>query len=260
MAGDRPLDGRVAIVTGASRGIGRAIAIHLASLGARLVLNYASSSSSPHADLLATELNSSSSSSAPRAVAVRADVSDPDNVKSLFDRAESFFGTAPHILVACAGVIDSKYPSLADTAVEDWDAIFAVNARGAFLCCREAAKRLQQGGGGRIITVSSSLVGALRPGCAAYTASKAAVEAMTRILAKELKGTRITANSVAPGPVATDLFFAGTSEEAVRKVVEECPLGRLGETKDIAPVVGFLATDAAEWVNGQVIRANGGYV
>ena len=106
MAGDRPLDGRVAIVTGASRGIGRAIAIHLASLGARLVLNYASSSSSPHADLLATELNSSSSSSAPRAVAVRADVSDPDNVKSLFDRAESFFGTAPHILVACAGMRD----------------------------------------------------------------------------------------------------------------------------------------------------------
>nr|XP_010940125.3 NADPH-dependent aldehyde reductase-like protein, chloroplastic [Elaeis guineensis] len=260
MGADRPLDGRVAIVTGASRGIGRAIAIHLASLGARLVLNYASSSSCPYADLLATELNSSSSSSAVRAVAVRADVSDPDNVKSLFDRAESFFGTTPHILVACAGVIDSKYPSLADTAVEDWDAIFAVNARGAFLCCREAANRLQQGGGGWIITVSSSLVGALRPGYAAYTASKVAVEAMTRILAKELKGTRITANCVAPGPVATELFFAGKSEETVKKVVEECPLGRLGETKDIAPVVGFLATDAAEWVNGQVIRANGGYV
>ncbi|XP_008812059.2 NADPH-dependent aldehyde reductase-like protein, chloroplastic [Phoenix dactylifera] len=252
-----PLDGRVAIVTGASRGIGRAIAIHLASLGARLVLNYASSS---HADLLATELNSSCSSSAPRTVAVRADVSDPANVKSLFDRAESFFGTAAHILIACAGVVDSKYPSLADTAVEDWDATFSVNARGVFLCCREAANRLQRGGGGRIITVSSSLVGSLRPGCAAYTASKAAVEAMTRILAKELKGTGITANCVAPGPVATELFFAGKSEEAVRKVVEECPLGRLGEPKDIAPVVGFLATDAAEWVNGQVIRANGGYV
>jgi 3-oxoacyl-[acyl-carrier protein] reductase len=135
-----------------------------------------------------------------------------------------------------------------------------VNARGAFLCAREAANRLKRDGGGRIIMVSSSLVGALKPCAGAYTASKAAVEAMTKILAKELKGSRLTVNCVAPGPIATDLFFAGKTEEQVKKVIEACPLDRLGETSDVAPIVGFLATDASEWVNGQVIRVNGGYV
>ena len=108
--------------------------------------------------------------------------------------------------------------------------------------------------------LSTSLVGALKPTIATYTASKAAVETMTKILAKELKGTRITANCVAPGPIATDMFFTGRSEEYVKSVIEGCPLGRLGEPMDVAPLVGFLASDASEWVNGQVIRANGGYV
>lgn len=103
-------------------------------------------------------------------------------------------------------------------------------------------------------------MGGLKPGFGAYAASKAAVEAMTKILAKELKGTGITANCVAPGPIATEMFFEGKSEEMVRRLVDECPLGRLGETKDVAPVVGFLASDAGGWVNGQVIRVNGGYV
>lgn len=139
-------------------------------------------------------------------------------------------------------------------------ACFSVNARGAFLCAREAANRLKRDGGGRIILVSSSLVGALKPCSSAYTASKAAVEAMAKILAKELKGSRLTVNCVAPGPIATELFFAGRTEEQVKRVIEECPLDRLGETNDVAPIVGFLATDAGEWVNGQVIRVNGGYV
>ncbi|RWW84446.1 hypothetical protein BHE74_00006945 [Ensete ventricosum] len=242
-----PLAGRVAIVTGASRGIGRAIALHLASLGAGVVLGYASNAA--QADLLAAQINSSHEA---RAVAVRADVSDPADVKSLFDRAESAFGgAAPHILVACAGVLDPKYPALADTALEDWDAAFNVNARGAFLCCQEAAARLVRGGGGRIVTVSSSLVAALLPGYAAYSASKAAVEAMTKVLAKELRGTGVTANCVAPGPTATELFFAGKSEETVKRMAEASPLGRLGQPEDVAALVGFLCTDAAEWVNGQ---------
>ena len=108
--------------------------------------------------------------------------------------------------------------------------------------------------------LSSSMVGGLRPGFGAYAASKAAVETMIRILAKELKGTGITANCVAPGPIATEMYFAGKTEEQIKKNIEESPLGRLGETKDIAEVVGFMATDASEWINGQVIRANGGYV
>lgn len=144
--------------------------------------------------------------------------------------------------------------------MEDFDFTFNVNTKGAFLCCREAANRLIRGGGGRIILISSSTVGGLKPGFGAYAASKAAVETMVKILAKELKGSGITANCVAPGPIATEMFFAGKDEEHIKKIIDECPLGRLGETKDVAPIAGFLASDAGEWVNGQVIRVNGGYV
>ncbi|KAL6986923.1 3-oxoacyl-[acyl-carrier-protein] reductase [Sarracenia purpurea var. burkii] len=254
-----PLDGRVAIVTGGSRGIGRAITVHLRSLGAKVVINYASNSN--QADLLASELNSSSAarSSLPVAIAVRADVSNPDQVKVLFDRAEEEFGCQAHILVNCAGVQDPKYPSLANTTIEDWDMTFSVNTRGAFLCCREAAKRLTRGGGGRIIMITTSMVGSLLPGYAAYAASKAAVETMMKIVAKELKGSGITANCVAPGPVATELFFAGKTEEMVKRLVDACPLDRLGQPDDISPIVGFLAGDAGEWINGQIIRVNGGF-
>ncbi|XP_010036201.2 NADPH-dependent aldehyde reductase-like protein, chloroplastic, partial [Eucalyptus grandis] len=254
-----PLKDRVAIVTGSSRGIGRAIALHLASLGAKVVVNYTSPGSSAQADAVAEEINSSSPGGS-SAVSVRADVSDPDQVKSLFDAAEEAFKSPIYVLVNSAAVLDPKCPTLANTSVEVFDKTFSVNARGAFLCCREAANRLKRGGGGRIIMLSSSLVGGLKPNAAPYTASKAAVETMVKILAKELKGTRITANCVAPGPIATELFFAGKTEEAIKKSIDECPHSRLGETKDVAPLVGFLATDAAEWVNGQVIRVNGGYV
>ncbi|GLT64563.1 hypothetical protein SLA2020_370490 [Shorea laevis] len=253
-----PLNGRVAIVTGASRGIGRAIATHLHSLGARVVVNYASSSST--ADQLVSELNASAPPSHPTAVAIKADVSDPDQVKQLFDKAEQEFGSKIHILVNCAGVLDAKYPSLANTTVEDWDWTFNINTKGSFLCCREAANRLTREGGARIISISTSVVGSLLPGYAAYAASKAAVETMIKILAKELKGTQITANVVAPGPVATEMFFAGKTEETVKRIVDATPLGRLGEPNDISGIVGFLATDAGEWINGQVIRVNGGFV
>ncbi|KAK9986788.1 hypothetical protein SO802_031739 [Lithocarpus litseifolius] len=262
----QPLQDRVAIVTGSARGIGQAIALHLGSLGAKLVINHTTSKSTREAELVASQINNSLSSSlnnnnnTPRAITVRADVSDPTQLKSLFDKAEEAFNSPVHILVNSAGIIDSKYPTIANTSLEDFDNVFRVNARGAFLCCKEAATRIKRGGGGRIILLSSSLVGALKPGAAAYTASKAAVETMTKILAKELKGTRITANCVSPGPIATELFFTGKTEEQVKRVIEECPLNRLGETQDVAPLVGFLATDASEWVNGQVIRVNGGYV
>ncbi|KAL3637341.1 hypothetical protein CASFOL_019640 [Castilleja foliolosa] len=251
----QPLENRIAIVTGASRGIGRAIALHLASLGAKVVINYASSSA--QAEAVAAQINTSH----PRAVTFKADISDPAQVKSLFDAAESSFGSPVHILVNSAAVVDSKYPTLATTATEDFDTVFGINARGAFLCCREAANRIVRGGGGRIICLTSSAVASLKPGMSAYAGSKAAVETMVRVMAKELKGTGITANCVAPGPVATDMFYGGEGRtEAEEKAVAESPLGRMGCVDDVAPVVGFLATDAGEWVNGQVIRVNGGYV
>lgn len=255
----KPLENRIAVVTGASRGIGREISMHLGSIGARLVLIYASNSA--QADSLAAELNSrySGSTDTPCAVTVQGDVSDPDAVRAMFDRAEQAFGSQAHILVACAGILNPKYPLIADTTIEDFDEMFRVNARGTFLLCREAAKRLPSNGWGRIVTFSSSIMGTLLPGYGAYTATNAAVETMTKILAKELQGTGVTANVVAPGPVKTDLFFAGKDEDFVKKVTERSS-GRIGETTDIAPVVGFLVSEAAGWVNGQVIRVNGGFV
>nr|POE76367.1 short-chain type dehydrogenase/reductase [Quercus suber] len=137
------------------------------------------------------------------------------------------YSTRLDILVNSAGVTDTKLPSIANTSLEDFDRIFS----------------------------------SLKPGTAACTVSKAAVETMTKILAKdELKGTGITANCIAPGPIATEMFFAGRNEEYVKRVINDCPLGRLKETKDVALVVGFLATDASKWINGQVVRVSGGYI
>ncbi|XVE89790.1 hypothetical protein DITRI_Ditri20bG0023100 [Diplodiscus trichospermus] len=254
-----PLQDRVAIVTGASSGIGRAIALHFASLGAKLIINY--SSNKVQADLVTEEINSSfPGSSTPRALTVQADVSDPSQVKSLFDVAEQFFNSQPYILVNSAAASVGKWTPLADTSVEEFDRVLSINTRAAFLCAKEAANRLRRGGGGRIILLSSSIVASLKPRYAAYGPSKAAVDAMVKILAKELKGTGITANCVSPGPIATERFFEGKTEEMVQRAIDVCPHGRLGRSEDVAPIVGFLATDASEWINGQVIRLNGGYV
>ncbi|CDY50872.1 BnaA05g37330D [Brassica napus] len=216
------LAGRVAIVTGSSRGIGRGIAIHLAELGARIVINY--STSSTEADKVAEAITTNF---------VKADISEPNQVKSLFDEAERAFGSPVHILVNSAAIADPNHSSISDTSEELFDRIFSVNTRGAFLCAKEAANRLKRGGGGRIILLSSSLVQSLKPSFV---------------------------NCVSPGPVATEMFFAGLSNEMVEKVKAQNLFGRLGETKDIANIVGFLASDAGEWINGQVIIANGGSI
>ncbi|KAL9344661.1 hypothetical protein Peur_062336 [Populus x canadensis] len=194
------LQDRVAIVTGSSCGIGKAIAINLASMGAKLVINY--TSNKEQAELVAKEINSG---------------------------------------CVDASIADSNYHTIANTSVEDFDRIF----RG-----RKLGKTRRWG---RIIWLSSSLEGLLKPNIATYTASKAAVETMTKVLAKELKGTAITANCVAPGPTARDMFLTGTSEELIKRVIEECPHGRLGKTTDVAPLVGFLASDASEWINGRLL-------
>ncbi|GLJ58784.1 hypothetical protein SUGI_1476200 [Cryptomeria japonica] len=249
------LEGRVAIVTGASRGIGREIALHLAEKGAKVVINYVGNQQK--AEEVAAIINENKDGE--RAIICRADISVSGDVKKLFDAAEKAFGGV-HIIVNCAGVLDSNSPSIANTPEEDWDRTFNINCKGAFLCSREAANRLVRGGGGRIINLSSSLVGTVKPGYGAYAATNAAVETMTRILAKELRGTRITANCIAPGGIVTELFLEGKSEELVDRIAMESPFERLGQKEDVAPVAAFLATDDAEWVNGQVIRINGGIV
>ncbi|GLJ18112.1 hypothetical protein SUGI_0319850 [Cryptomeria japonica] len=255
MADQSSLKDRVAIVTGASRGIGREIALHLGRKGAKVVINYAGSAEK--AEEVASTINKGTDTV--RAVTCKADISKAIEVRKLFDVAEETFG-AVHILVNNAGIADTKLTPLAETPEELWESIFSVNCKGAFLCSREAANRVVKGGGGRIINLTSSIVASLKPGNATYGASKAAVETMTKILAKELRSTKITANCVAPGPVATDMFLTGRSDDDIQRAVEAAPLQRLGEVTDVAPFVAFLASDEGEWVNAQVVRVNGGYV
>lgn len=257
------LHGRVAIVTGGAGGIGSAVSKHLAALGARVAVAYLGDPGPAQklvAGINAAAYHGTGTAAPPRAIAVEADVSDAAQVRALFDAAAAAFGGELHVLVTTAAVLDTTYPALADTSEASYDATFGANARGTFLCLREAANRLARDGRGRIVTFSSSGVGSLRPGYAAYAASKAAVETMTRILARELRGTGITANTVAPGSTATPMFYDGKTDEEAARYITEAPLGRLGMPEDIAPLVGFLASDAGGWVNAQVLRCNGGTI
>ncbi len=238
---------KTAIVTGAAKGIGAAIAERLGSDGFRTVVNYLSSETE------ANRLVAAIGAAGGRAIAVQGDVSDPAAVRSLFDRAEAEFGPVD-VLVNNAGTLQRK--QLVDVTDDDYQRLIASNLTGSFNGMREGAKRVRDGG--RIINFSTSIIGYYVPTYAVYAATKAAVEAMTHVLAKELGARNVTVNAVAPGPVATDLFLTGASQEIVQRLTGEIPLGRLGQPDDIARVVSFLAGPDSGWVNGQVIKANGG--
>ncbi|KPA92234.1 dehydrogenase of unknown specificity, short-chain alcohol dehydrogenase like [Pseudomonas asplenii] len=240
---------KVAIVTGASRGIGAVVARQLAAQGFAVAINYASSAS--EASALVVELRQAGHP----AIAVKADVGNSADVARLFDEVELQLGKVD-VLVNNAGIL--KVLPLAEHSDELFEQTFAINTRGTFNTLREAAKRMNDDG--RIVNFSSSTVGLNLPGYAVYIASKAAVESLTQVFAKELRGRRITVNAVAPGPVATELFLQGKSEEQVQTFARMPPLERLGQPEDIAEVVSFLVGPAAGWVNGQVLRANGGLV
>jgi len=242
-------DTRTAIVTGASRGIGAAIAQRLAADGFAVVVNYARGREEAASVVGAIEGGGG------RAVAVQADISTSAGISALFDAAEAAFGGAD-VLVNNAGIM--KLSPLAQTDDALFEQQVAINLGGVFRGMREAARRLRDNG--RIVNFSSSVVGLYQPGYGIYAATKAAVEAMTHILAKELGPRRITVNAVAPGPVATELFMDGKSEEQVAAISKMNPLGRLGTPEDIARIVAFLAGPDSAWVNGQVIRANGGVI
>ena len=240
---------RTAIVTGGSRGIGAAIARRLAADGFSVVVNYARGREP--AEALVAEIAATGG----RAIAAQADLADPAAAAKLFDVAEAEFGGVD-VLVNNAGVMTLAPIAKADDAL--FDAHMAINLGGVFRGMREAANRLRDGG--RIVSFSTSVVGLKLPGYGVYAATKAAVETMTHILAKELGPRGITVNAVAPGSVATELFLTGKSEEQVAGLVRMIPAGRLGEPDDISAVVSFLAGPDGRWVNGQVIRANGGVV
>ncbi|KWF27862.1 3-ketoacyl-ACP reductase [Burkholderia cenocepacia] len=239
----------VAIVTGASRGIGAAIARRLVDDGLAVVINFAGKAS--EAEALAHELSDAGG----QAIAVQADVSDSAAVGRLFDAAEAAFGGVD-VLVNNAGIM--KLAPLADSDDALFDTQIAVNLKGTFNTLREAARRLRDGG--RIVNLSSSVVGLKPETYGVYTATKAAVEAMTGILCKELRGRSISVNAVAPGPTATDLFLNGKSAELIERMSKMNPMERLGTPADIANVISFLVGPDGGWINGQILRSNGGMV
>jgi 3-oxoacyl-[acyl-carrier protein] reductase len=240
---------RVAVVTGASRGIGRAIATTLAATGQAVVVGYAGSQGA--ADEVVEQITASGG----RAVAAQADVADEKAVAALFDTATKTFGGVD-VVVNSAGRM--YLAPIAELDLDELDALHRTNIRGTFVVAREAARRLRAGG--TVVMLSTSVVGLQFPTYGAYTASKGAVEAMTMILARELRGRDITVNTVAPGPTATELFLKGKDEAAIDKLAQQPPLQRLGTPDDIARVVAFLAGPEGRWVNGQILRANGGII
>ena len=245
----KTLTGKTAVVTGASRGIGKAVALRLAADGASVVVNYRTGEK--EALGVVDEIETGGG----KAAAVEADASTTAGIRSLFDAAEKHFGAAD-ILVNNAGISLHRLIPVAEVTEEQFDKVFSVNCRGVFICLKEAARRIPDGG--RIVNISSTLTAMALPGYSVYAASKAAVEMFTRILSKELEGRNITVNAISPGPVDTELFNRGKTEEVKQKMAAMTPLKRLGVPGDIAAVVAFLVGEDGGWVNGQVVRANGG--
>lgn len=239
---------RTAIVTGASGGIGRGIAERLAKDGFSVVAHYAGNAAKAEEAVKGIE------AAGGKAIAVSADISKAAEVKGLFEKAETTFGEIA-VVVNSAGIMTLAPIQAGD--IDNFDKVIATNLRGSYLVMSEAANHVIDGG--RIITFSSSVLGKSFPGYGAYIASKAGVEGLTRVLANELGPRKITVNAVAPGPVATELFLNGKSEELIANIAKMAPLARLGEVDDIVGIVSFLAGPEGGWVNGQIIRVNGGY-
>jgi 3-oxoacyl-[acyl-carrier protein] reductase len=242
---------KVAIVTGASRGIGRAIALRLAQDNIAVVVNYAHRASD------ADEVVQAIEAAGGRAIALQGDVANASDCARLFDATEAEYGGVD-IVINNAGVIQPGTTMLADTDDALYERIFAINTRGTFNMLRLAATRMRANG--RIVNFSSSVIGLALPGYAIYAGSKAAVETFTNIFAKELRGKGISVTAVAPGPTATDLFMEGKTPELVERLGKMAPLERLGTPEDIADTVAFLVGPQGAWVNGQTLRVNGGIV
>lgn len=239
---------RTAIVTGASRGIGQAIAQRLAADGFNVVVNYAGNAAKAQETVGAIE------AAGGKAVAIQGDVASADDVAALYEGAKKAFGGVD-VVVNSAGVM--ALSPIAQGDVAGFDRMLNTNLRGTFLLMGQAAQHLRRGG--RFIALSTSVIAKSTPGYGAYIASKAGVEGLVRVFANELRGCEITVNAVAPGPVATELFLSGKSDALIDQIAKQAPLERLGQPGDVAQVVSFLAGPDGGWVNAQVLRANGGF-
>ncbi|MDT3425443.1 3-oxoacyl-[acyl-carrier protein] reductase [Paenibacillus forsythiae] len=246
---EKKLAGKVALVTGASRGIGQKIAEELAANGARVVVNYASSPAK------AEEVVAGIKQSGGEAVAIQADISKVAEIESLFRKTLEIYGQVD-ILVNNAGIMITK--PIASVTEDDFDKQFAINVKGTFFATQQAALHMKENG--RIINFSTSVAGQMFPTYSTYAGTKGAVEQFTRQLAKELGPKGITINAVSPGPVNTELFTAGKTEEQIKAVGSSNSFGRLGEPEDISKVVLFLASPESQWVTGQTVRVNGGFI
>lgn len=242
-------DGKVALVTGASKGIGQAAAERLAQDGFAVVVHYGSDAAG------AAETVRHIEAAGGKARAVGGNVTDAREVAALFAETIGQFGRLD-VVMNNAGV-NIPPTAFADIQEADFDRVMQTNTKGAFLVMREAAKRVSDDG--RIINVSTTMCEMARPGFAVYTASKAAVEGLTRVLARELAAKRVTVNAVAPGPVDTALFRKGKTEAQLKMSAEFSPMNRVGKPEEIANVVAFLASPASSWVTGQIVRVNGGW-
>lgn len=242
-------DKKVVLITGASRGIGAFTATLLAQQGHKVVINYANN------DQQATQIVENIKAAGGTASRFKADVSQSNQVELLFDYVINTYGKID-VLINNAGIMNFKKIALLDDATID--KVIAINLKGSLYAMLEAAKRLEQGG--KIINLSSSVIGMKLEGYGIYTASEAAIESLTAILAKELRAKNITVNAVAPGPTATELFFEGKSDELIAQLAKASPLERLGTVEDIAAVLNFVVSDDGNWINAQTIRVNGGIV
>jgi 3-oxoacyl-[acyl-carrier protein] reductase len=243
------LKGKTAIVTGASRGIGRAIALTLGEEGAAVVVNYLSNA--PLAEEIASEIGDRGGQALP----VQADLRRVNEIEALFDRAIETFGSL-HILVNNAGILLNK--KIKEVTEEDYDHIFTSNVKSLFFACQQAARKMADGG--RIINLSSSVTKLMMPTYGPYAATKGAVEQITKVLAKELGPRRITVNAISPGPVDTDLFRRGKSEQQIKNLASMAAFGRIGTPLDIADATALLVSEAAGWITGQNICVNGGFI
>jgi 3-oxoacyl-[acyl-carrier protein] reductase len=246
----KKLNGKVAVVTGASKGIGAEVAKQLAAEGAAVVVNYASSKAG--ADKVVADITAKGG----KAVAVQADVAKPEDIRKLFDGAAKAFGRID-ILVNNAGVYD--FAPLEAVTPEHYHRQFNLNVLGLILATQEAAKRFGPAGGS-VINVSSIVAKLGLPNTAVYSATKAAVDSITRTLSVELGPKKIRVNAVNPGMVQTEGNTSAAEGQDFRKMVESnTPLGRIGQVDDIAPAVVFFASDDSKWVTGETLFIAGGY-